>query len=195
MSLQSKLRVFAGNAPELWTDEKVNEFFRMMSERVKGLSFDQYEPGVREYLTNLSPSDEAVTDVMKYFENAVVDSGFASMSIHGEKFANNDFKSFKNYRNFAMELFDIAYRNLQLNHYDEKTLNSNIRFYTSILDQARTATTYKEEQSALKKAKNLRDSMEMDRQRYSNIPELPPIPSPRLSYDSDEYSYSSCTCS
>lgn len=184
MSLQSKLRVFAGEGTHSWTDEKVDKFFKMLSQKIRSPFLDQYKSGVRTYLTQTSPSDEAVKDTMMYFEHSVVAAGVAPMykfQFQGEReirFADNNFDSFKHHRNFVMELFDRAYRNLQLNRYDQEVLDQNIRFYKNILESVHNASTYEDEQSALEDAKNLRDDLE---QNFSILRELPPIPSPRFS--------------
>jgi len=173
-------------APYVWSNEKVDKLFEMLSE-------DELKPGVRAYLTQRSPSDEAVMEVMDYFEGSIVDAGLAPMYNFEEdiRFANNNFESFKNHRNYAMELFDRAYQNLELNHYDQELLDTDLRRYNNLLDLARNASTYEKERSALYNAKNFREEIERLKKKFSNIPDLPPVPSPRFSgydsSDSDEY--------
>lgn len=166
---------------QLWSHEKVDKFFKMLHAEngYHDYWFQLHNSGVREYLTNSSPSDEAVTDTMKYFEPAVLDSGYAPMSWHDLRFANNNFESFKNHRDIAMQLFDKAYHNMELNHMDQNVLDTEISVYNSLLQTAQKAKTYEQEQDALNSAKNLKREIEEDKHKYKNIPDLPPIPASR----------------
>ena len=182
-SWAQKLKRLFYNDHQLWSHEKVDKFFSMLDAKTEFHDnlYRLFNSGVREYLTNSSPSDQAVTDTMNYFEAAVVNSAYAPMFWRelDLRFANDDFESFKNHRNIAMQLFDIAYQNLELDHYDETLLDTEIRVYNSLLQLAQKAKTYEQEQSYLKNAENLKRDFEESRQRYKNIPDIPPIPASR----------------